>query len=94
MFVVRGAALERFAQMSNWDYYEAVRRFQRVLVVAGVNQALKIRGVRAGDTVVLGAAEFEWSDAQNDAEMYTSWFDDMRARGKTIPGSSHWPRAL
>lgn len=24
-FTVRGAAVERFAQMTNWDYYEAVR---------------------------------------------------------------------
>lgn len=31
--MVSGEALERFAQMTNWDYYEAVRRFQRVLQV-------------------------------------------------------------
>jgi GTP-binding protein len=24
-YVVRGPAVERFAQMTNWDYYEAVR---------------------------------------------------------------------
>lgn len=26
LFYVRGAAIERFAQMTNWDYYEAVKR--------------------------------------------------------------------
>lgn len=32
--------------MTNWDYYEAVKRFQRVLEVSGINGALKARGVR------------------------------------------------
>lgn len=27
---VQGKALERFAQMTNWNYYEAARRFQKV----------------------------------------------------------------
>ena len=26
----QGKALERFAQMTNWNYYEAARRFQKV----------------------------------------------------------------
>jgi GTP-binding protein len=25
-FIVRGEAIERFTQMTNWDYYEAVKR--------------------------------------------------------------------
>jgi hypothetical protein len=25
-FIVRGPAIERFTQMTNWDYYEAVKR--------------------------------------------------------------------
>lgn len=29
---LQGAALERFTQMTNWDYYEATRRFQKVPV--------------------------------------------------------------
>ena len=35
LFYVHGEALERFAQMTNWDYYEAVSRFQKVLDAAG-----------------------------------------------------------
>lgn len=31
--------------MTDWSYYEAARRFQRVLVAAGVDAALKARGV-------------------------------------------------
>ena len=32
---VTGAAIERFAAMTNWGYYEAAARFQKVLDVAG-----------------------------------------------------------
>ena len=40
----QGAAIERFSQMTDWGYYEAARRFQRVLVAAGIDTALKARG--------------------------------------------------
>jgi Obg family GTPase CgtA-like protein len=53
-WMVMGDGLERFTQMTNWESYEAVKRFQKVLDVSGVNQELKRRGVRKGDTVVLG----------------------------------------
>lgn len=33
-------------QMTNWDYYEAVRRFQRVLSVSGINSALLAKGIK------------------------------------------------
>ena len=35
LFLVTGEAIERFAQMTNWDYYEAANRFQKVLEAAG-----------------------------------------------------------
>jgi Domain of unknown function (DUF1967) len=41
---VQGEAIERFAAMTNWDYYESARRFQSVLNAAGVIKALKVRG--------------------------------------------------
>lgn len=31
--------------MTDWGYYEAARRFQRVLVAAGIDGALRARGV-------------------------------------------------
>ena len=45
---LQGAAIERFAQMTDWGYYEAARRFQRVLVAAGIDSALTARGVMVG----------------------------------------------
>jgi GTPase len=51
---VYGEALLRFAQMTNWDYFEAVLRFQRVLKACGLWKSLEKRGVQEGDTVVIG----------------------------------------
>ncbi len=45
---VQGEAIERFAQMTDWSYYEAARRFQRVLDVAGINSALRKAGIQVG----------------------------------------------
>lgn len=42
---LQGAAIERFAQMTDWGYYEAARRFQRVLVAGGIDSALQAQGV-------------------------------------------------
>ena len=41
----QGTAIERFAQMTDWGYYEAARRFQRVLVASGIDSALRAKGV-------------------------------------------------
>lgn len=40
IFRISGEAIERFAQMTNWDYYEAANRFQKVLEAAGMLQAV------------------------------------------------------
>jgi GTPase len=88
---VYGEALERFAQMTNWDYFEAVLRFQRVLKSCGLWKSLKVRGVMEGDTVVIGDVEFAWADDQNDGKMYEAWIDDLNARGRVGKGSARWP---
>lgn len=91
VYVIEGEGIERFAQMTNWDYYEAVRRFQRVLDVTGMNAALRARGVKEGDTVAIGEAEFYWQDTQSQTKMYQSWLKDMKERGVTLQGVAHWP---
>ncbi|GLC56716.1 hypothetical protein PLESTB_001138100 [Pleodorina starrii] len=91
VFYVSGEGIERFAQMTNWDYYEAVKRFQRVLEVSGINGALRARGVRAGDSVVIGETEFDWSDDTSDGAVYDSWLRDMKDRGVNRQGSARWP---
>ena len=39
IFRVSGEAIERFAQMTNWDYYDASNRFQKTLEAAGEHPA-------------------------------------------------------
>ncbi|KAG2448709.1 hypothetical protein HYH02_006065 [Chlamydomonas schloesseri] len=91
VFFVEGEGIERFAQMTNWDYYEAVKRFQRVLEVSGINGALKAKGVKEGDSVVIGETEFNWSDEKSDGAVYDSWLKDMKDRGVNRQGSARWP---
>ncbi|MDE0196753.1 MAG: GTPase ObgE, partial [Caldilineaceae bacterium] len=57
---VEGVAIERVAQMTNWDYYESGLRFQRILGAMGISNALREQGVRDGDTVQIGVVELVW----------------------------------
>lgn len=60
---VRGAAIERAAAMTYWEYEGSVRRFQRLMETLGVDEALRKAGVQDGDTVVIGDEfELEWVD--------------------------------
>ncbi len=62
-WIVRGKKVERLARMTNWDYYDAILRFQRILDRMGVTDALIKAGVQEGDTVRIGDVELVWSDA-------------------------------
>ncbi len=57
---VRGTKIERVAAMTNWEYDEAVMRFQRILGAMGISAALEKAGVEVGDTVRIGDIELEW----------------------------------
>ena len=57
---VRGKRIERVAAMTNWDYYEAAMRFQRILEATRIAQALEDAGVQEGDTVCIGDTELVW----------------------------------
>jgi len=59
---VTGDGIERSAAMTYWEYDEAVRRFQRLLVKIGVNARLQEAGIQAGDTVRIGEYEMEWNE--------------------------------
>jgi GTP-binding protein len=93
-WAVRGEALERFAAMTDWSYYESARRFARALDAAGVTAALKAAGARVGDTVVIGGMEFEHGDAAagDDGALYEKWNTARRAAGQANRGSARWPR--
>jgi GTP-binding protein len=58
---IKGKAIERAADMTYWEYDEAVRRFQGLLEHLGVEEALITAGVEPGDTVRIGEYELEWT---------------------------------
>lgn len=58
---VHGNYIERVVQKTQWQYYDAVMRFQRILEALGITEALRAKGVQAGDTVQIGEMELEWS---------------------------------
>jgi GTP-binding protein len=59
---VKGAAIERAAAMTYWEYDQSVRRFQKILQTLGIEDALREEGVTPGDSVLIGDYELEWSD--------------------------------
>jgi len=59
---VRGAHIERIVIMTQWEYYDAVMRFQRILEALGITEALRAQGAELGDTVHIGDMQLEWSD--------------------------------
>ena len=59
---VHGGQIERAAEMTYWEYDEAVRRFQFLLTRLGVESALREAGAETGDTVRIGEYELEWVD--------------------------------
>ncbi len=59
---VSGAYIEKIVKMTQWDYYDAVMRFQRILEALGITEVLRANGVQEGDTVRIGTKELEWSE--------------------------------
>ncbi len=59
---VQGAAIERAAEMTYWEHFGSVRRFQRLMVSLGVDKALREQGIENGDTVYILDYELEWQD--------------------------------
>jgi GTP-binding protein len=59
---VFGPYIERIVKMTQWTYYDAVMRFQRIMEALGITEVLRSRGVQVGDTVRIGEIELEWSD--------------------------------
>ena len=59
-FVVSGKALEKLVAMTNFLNDEALRRFQYIWRMKGLDAKLLKRGIKEGDTVRIGTMEFEY----------------------------------
>ena len=61
-FIVSGKALEKLVVMTNFNNDEAVRRFQYIWRIKGIDAKLQKRGIKEGQTVRIGAMEFEYRE--------------------------------
>ncbi len=61
-FRVRGRAIERLANMTDFETREGAARFQRVLKVSGIEESLREAGVKDGDRVSIGRAVLYWEE--------------------------------
>lgn len=60
VFVVSGERIEKLVRMSNLNSYDAAQRFARIMRNMGVDEALRKRGAKDGDTVRIGKLEFDF----------------------------------
>ena len=61
-WVLSGEKLERLFTMTNFDHEESILRFTRQMRGMGIDQALREKGARNGDTVRIDEFEFEFLD--------------------------------
>lgn len=64
-FTVSGYKVERAFEMTNWEYVEAIDRFQRILSALGVNDMLVRAGAKDGDVVSCFGREFDYYKDEN-----------------------------
>ena len=57
-----GAALEKLVAMTNFNNDEAVRRFQYIWRLKGLDEKLRARGIKEGMTVHIGDMAFDYQD--------------------------------
>jgi len=65
VFVVEGERVERLVQKTNFQYHDSVMRFARTIRQMGVEDALRERGAKEGDTIRIGEMVFELSDSMD-----------------------------
>lgn len=61
-FIISGEEIERLFKMTNFAHEEAVRRFARQMRAMGVDDALRQKGAKDGDTIRILDFEFEFVD--------------------------------
>ncbi|PWK06277.1 GTPase ObgE [Tumebacillus permanentifrigoris] len=59
-YVVNGPWIEKLCKMTNFEQYDAVKRFQRIMKEKGVDSALRKNGAMEGDTIEIGEYSFDF----------------------------------
>lgn len=66
-------------------------RFHRLLIACGVRDALRERGIKEGDDVVIGEMEFRWKDETSEEALYQVWSESRAEEGRSRMGRKTWP---
>ena len=61
-YIVTSKALLKLVAMTNFGNDEALRRFQYIWRMKGIDARLKKRGIKDGDTVIVGDMAFDYKD--------------------------------
>ncbi len=62
LFIVQSAELDKLVAMSDFNQYDAVLRFQRIMRRSGVDDALRAHGAKDGDQIQVGDMIFDFVD--------------------------------
>ena len=81
VLIVAGDGIERLVAMTPLDNEHAVQRLQRILERAGVVAKLKAQGAKEGDTVRIGAVEFDYIDEDYEDDAFGDGTDDDHGPG-------------
>lgn len=88
-WVVRGEAIERLVQMSDFQYFESLTRLRGVMRAAGIQDALLSRGAADGDTISIGDEVSLELDLSGDSQsLRAAWLSN---RSSSLRGTSTWP---
>jgi GTP-binding protein len=61
-YVVEGERIEKLIKMTNFNYQDSILRFNKMIKDMGLEEALKEKGAKEGDTIQIGTFEFEMND--------------------------------
>ncbi|MFC4306174.1 GTPase ObgE [Cohnella boryungensis] len=70
VFVVESEGIERLMRRTQFNSYEAIMRFGRILRGLGIDDALRKRGAKDGNTIRIGKFEFEFFEGGSDDYLY------------------------
>ncbi|MFC5469451.1 GTPase ObgE [Cohnella suwonensis] len=66
VYVIESEAIARLMRRTQFNSHEAIMRFGRILRGAGIDDALRKRGAKNGDTIRIGKFEFEFFEGGSD----------------------------
>jgi GTP-binding protein len=69
-FVVESESIERLMRRTQFNSYDAVVRFGRILRGVGIDEALRKRGAKDGSIIRIGKFEFEFFEGGSDDYLY------------------------